>query len=949
MNVTETVSKLAGRILSPTNHLFFISCLLLMLILPQAKLSGIQSDTIINEERKEIMKYAGEDDPLELFQGRIPGLNIYNYSGHPGEAVTFNIRGVNSLFFNQDPLILLDGIPILSAVDVNFNDIDSIEIIKSSLAGALYGSKGSNGVVLITSKLSSIHKNTIEFSSSFGVSSQASRLDLMDGTEAFAFIEDLNDPFIGDSLLDRSMYWGSGDFVSNEFINTDDLQNIDWQDRLFQTAVSQNYQLAFTGGSEVSNFRISGFYNSNEGTVKASDYSKLGISFNMYRQIKKWLNVTVGFRYASSKKTIANTSGSAEEGGVILSALATPSFLPVTDINGVYYVNPLKPEINNVDANNNGVFHTWGRDIILGSLKSSIEFTDHLSLDLTGAANVSFTREDLFLSTQDVYLGRVNSGYASFNASEMLIWDTRAMLNYKKIFGDNNLNLNGGFVYQGAYNGWNAGYGTGFANDEVKLVGTAADKLAESNLHYYRGMSFLGNLRYNFNEKYFLEGVFRMDGNSRFSDSIEIISDPIKPDEWEFMKQRRWGSSHGLKLGWLVSNESFMENQNLISRLKAEIAYGYSGNDGGFYIGRNYPYYWSTSAYSINPDEDYTEALFPVIGHNVYNLQQNFWEKSSEINLALDLGLINDRIIIGANYYMRNSSDLLLPQSDTTYSNLGIMKADGIELSLNTVNIASKNFKWYMGFNFTHQSNELVSTNSNGDYFEVGFNGISNVIMEDQPAFAIWGLQTDGVFQTQSEVDEHAYQEGAGPGDIRYINQNGDNVIDEYDRVVLGDPNPDVILGFMNSFVLGRFEISAMFTGYLGQEKLNLTRMQIEGLNDWINQSTIALDRWDGPASTSGIHRAATGANNSLISSRFVEDASFVRLKYLTFTYSLPGAFLDKVGIESFRVYVTGRNLWTITNYSGYDPEVSMMGPLNIDYGTYPNSRYLGGGISISF
>lgn len=888
-----------------------------------------------------------EEDPLKALQGRIPGILAASHSGAPGEGTFINIRGINTFLFNHDPVILIDGVPSLTTTDINYFDVDQINIVNDIATSSLYGSNGANGVVLISTKRGMPGQNSVDFNATFGVYSPPDFINLLNGEQAFSYIQELNQPLEG-TPEDKSIYWGEEPFSSGEMININDLKNIDWQNELFRSAIQQNYSLGFSGGTEDTRFHVSGSYFTREGIVEPSDYSRITFSFNLDKIVSKRLSFNTGFIYAKSRKNVVNTNSSAEGGGVILSALASPPFLPEVDSSGEYFINPLRPEINNVLANMNGITDEINSNEIITRFFAKYKIINGLSLQLYGASNISFTRENGFMSTKDVYIGRQTSGLGLHGGYEYINYDFKGFLNYEKTIKTHGLSLMGGGGIFGSRYSWNEGLGTGYTNDDITLVGNAPNQTAQSNINNYTRKSVISSLGYNYDKKYYIKLNLRSDGTSRFTNNLEVISDPVKPEVWEIQKDEKWGISYGLSLAWNMSAESFLKDNSLISNLWIRASYGKTGNDGGLNTGRIYPYYWNSPIGGFNPDEDYVEKLFPVVGFDIQNLQNLFWETTSEMNAEIDIGILKDRINLSACYFSRKSVDLIMPVlTDSTFNNTGQLSRSGFELSLETLNFSTSNFKWLTWLNFTFLKNEVLQIDNSYDALEIGFNGNSNVLKTGEPVFAFWGLQTDGIFQTQDEVDNHATQTGAGPGDIRYVNQNSDNIIDENDRVVIGNPNPDFLLGFNNVFEFMNFEISVYFYGALGQDILNLTRLQTEGLNDWINQSAEALNRWTGEGTSDDIPRAYPGVNNTYLSDRFIENGSYIRLKNLTICYNIPFKTTGRKIIKQLKIYLTAQNLLTITGYTGYDPEVSSFGPLNIDYGAYPNTRYLGGGISI--
>ncbi|MEX0596376.1 MAG: hypothetical protein WD512_07730, partial [Candidatus Paceibacterota bacterium] len=334
------------------------------------------------------------------------------------------------------------------------------------------------------------------------------------------------------------------------------------------------------------------------------------------------------------------------------------------------------------------------------------------------------------------------------------------------------------------------------------------------------------------------------------------------------------------------------------------------------------------------------------------NLQDQTWEMTSEISSGISSALFGNKLLLSATWYKRNITDLILPdfsQASIIFMNGGELSSNGIELSLNLQNLTEGNLKWKPGLYFNKYSNEVISTGTFSDGYLLGFNGNSNIIRKSESLYAFWGLETEGIFQEQGDLDSHALQTGAERGDIRYKNQNTDNVIDEKDKVVIGNPNPDFYLGFDNTITFKGFEFNILFQGAIGADRLNLVKMQTESSNDFINMASNVADRWTTGSNENEIPRASQGTNNTMLSDRFIEKADYLRIKQLTMGYNFPPSKLKSLGISSVTIYLTGSNLFTFSNYSGYDPEASSFDILGIDYGAYPNARTIGCGIRLGF
>ncbi|NJM14416.1 MAG: hypothetical protein HC896_02695, partial [Bacteroidales bacterium] len=455
----------------------------------------------------------------------------------------------------------------------------------------------------------------------------------------------------------------------------------------------------------------------------------------------------------------------------------------------------------------------------------------------------------------------------------------------------------------------------------------------------------LGSVTYAYNNKYSVSFNIRSDINSRnLADSVEVEANILRMQDFEIVKPGKWNASYGVRAAWQLSEEQFFKGSAAVTNLSLHVAYGLANNDGGYFPGRIYPYYWAPNpAFNgFNPDEDFVSSLFSEGGSNVRNLWYSEPEKTSEIEVGVNLSLYN-KVFLNGNYFSRNTTNILMPDmSDSlSYKNFGELGTSGVELGFQTLNVTTKAFSWITMLNFTKYMQSVETVGDSYGQYQIGYNGNSNIIKEGEPLYAFWGYETEGLFQNEGEVASHATQQGAAPGDIRYKNLDGNNVIDENDKTIIGDPNPDYMVGFNNIFKVSNFELSVLFYAVMGQDILNLTRMQTEGLNSYYNQSETALERWSGEGTSTTIPRASTrNMNNTLVSDRFIEDGSYIQLKNVTLAYYVPRKWIRNADLGQFKVFLTAQNILYITDYTGYDPQISSMGPLNIDYGAYPNPRY---------
>lgn len=873
--------------------------------------------------------YESSGSPFANLTGKIPGLYVSEIEGAPGSSPLFLTRGLNSWIFGTDPVFMLDGIPLTSITDIGFFDIKSIEVLHDPFRLSFFGGQGSNGAILIETREAVPGRNRISFSSTFGIQELDGNYELLNPDQLIDYYTRLNAIYDSEGR-DMSIYWGNA-FISDSLIDLSNPRNNTWQDDIFNRALKQTYSFNFSGGSDNTDFFLSASYLKNDGIVRSSFNERVNILLNLDHQISPKLKIGSGLYLTRQTRRIAPTPNDEPDNNAILTSLIYPIILPDKDETGRFFINPMDPQLNNPNAVLAGNQDYYRRNSAIAQFYLRYNFLKNLSFKLKGAGNLSLDSRDYFLSTVHTYQGRESGGYGIQNGMENNLYLISAKLDSRLSFAGNPLGIAGEVENLRGKYAWNHAWGFGFPTDEVKLLSGAGTALSQSGANTYTRMVYRAQLNYLIASRYLLEANVRTENSSRISDGNE------------------YGLFYGVRGSWMISEESFFPSGSLISNLKLSFTYGISGNDGGNKIGNGYALFVNDSVSALNPDERYTDIEYPGAGYDTRNIQTGTWEKSAGTGISLFAGLFKERIGLEANYYSSRISDLILPDYNSAgiqYSNQGEMKNTGFEWILTARPLENQKFGWISRFTLATTKNEVISTDDSQTQYFSGYNAKSNTILKGYTAYSFWGYKVEGIFMDQDEIDGAPIQAGATPGDLRYKNLNSDGIIDENDKTILGDPFPDLIIGFDNTFSLGRFELSVFIQGATGLDRLNMNKLQTQSSSTFGNQS---IESAQLPNEREMIPDVSLNENNLLISDRFVEDASYLKIRNLTLGYNLPEGILKSLNISNAKIYFSVRNLLTITGYSGYDPELSNFGFLGIDYGTYPVPRYFGGGINLNF
>ena len=858
----------------------------------------------------------------QAIQGRASGVTVIN-SGEPGSNVTFRIRGTGTIQ-NNNPLIVVDGMPLNGGLNqINMSDVESINILKDASSTAIYGSRGANGVVMITTKRGT-KGGTLNFDTFTGIQSVSNMIKVLDASQY--------------AQLNNEMLANGGLTPNPEFANPSSLgAGTNWLAALFNPSILSSYSLSYGDRSEKSNLYVSTSYFNQKGVVLNTNYDRYIVQINGDTKLKSFLKIGNSVKLQHDIKK----NGSYDIKGTILSLPTRPIY----DTNGNWAgpgSNPLLyGDIDNPIGKATIVENSTKGYNIQGNIYAEAEIIKDLKFKSLGGieTNIWYNR-----TWSPKYSWGVKSQENSYlfegsNRSITLLWDNT--LTYDKTIGKHHINaVVGSSAQNNKYNYLSASVQK-FASDNTQQIDNGIlQPVQHGNASEWAIMSYLGRVNYNFANKYYVTATIRRDGSSRFG------------------MDNRWGWFPSAALAWRISNENFLKNSNVINNLKLRLGYGITGNQE---IG-NYSFSSSYNTYLYNFNNSYVSAVLPTVLPNP-NVK---WEGQEQYNAGFDLDLFNNRISLIVDGYVKNTNDMLVPMSvpvTSGYSdvyvpsiNAGKIQNKGFEVTLSTKNIIKNDFKWSSDAVFSYNKNNVENINSDTPIITAsgGFNSAIGLIKAGYPVNVFYGYITDGIFQNQAEVDSHAVQmpgsnsaTSTAPGDIRFKDLNNDGVINDKDRTVIGNPNPKFTFSLNNTFNYKNFDLTIFLQGSYGNDIFNANRMYTEAMSIIQNQSTAVLGRWTGEGTSNNIPRAIYGDpnQNSRVSDRYIEDGSYLKIKNINLSYTLPKDVFGQ-NFNSVKIFVSAQNLVTWTKYSGFDPEVPVNG---IDNGTYPITRTVSLGLNIGF
>ncbi|MGX5688535.1 SusC/RagA family TonB-linked outer membrane protein [Arcticibacter tournemirensis] len=888
--------------------------------------------------------------------GRVAGVNIVSAEGRPGAEADIVIRGANSLTQNNNPLYVIDGFPLETSMSnaIDPKDIESIEILKDASATAIYGARGANGVIMITTKAGKGTKPTIAYDGFFGTQSVTRKMDLMDGYE---FVK-LQSEVFNEETMNRYYFFDGR--TLEDYRGT----GIDFQDQLFRTASMQKHGLSLMSGAGTTKYNLSLSYTGQDGVVINTGFDRLQGRFSLDQEYRKWLKVGTKLSYSHTKYSgtflsegtstyslMQNTWSYRPVTGSSDFDLENDLFDPILNSNDNYRINPIIA-VNNELNDNNHTFFT-------GNGYVEIDLMRNLKFRSTVGYSKNSTRNDVFNNSKSRSGNPLTSslgvnGALGFN--ERSNWLTENTLTYTRKKGSHNLDVLGGLSMQ--HENYLYNY-TRMQQVPYETLGMSGlDQGSFYSMSTYRNewslMSFYGRLNYNYKWRYYLTATMRGDGSSKFSD------------------RNRWGYFPSASLMWRFTGENFMKKLTFINDGKLRASWGMTGNNR---VGE----YASLAQITAERPDKYYFGGVPVIGtaKTTMGNPDLKWETTIQSNIGLDLTMFNKRVNLTVDAYQKRTKDLLLnaqlPGSSgymASFKNIGEVENKGLEFTLNTRNISKPAFSWQTNFNISFNKNKVLGLTENQQTL------VSTVFWEfsrdTQPAYIArigepMGLmfgyvyegtykpdeftQTAGDFYLKDNVAYPGTRRNVRPGDMKYSDINDDGIIDGNDRTIIGNGVPVHTGGITNTFTYKNFDLSVFFQWSYGNDILNANKYMFERyFMQNSNMYASYSNRWTPENPYSDIPRVNEGSG-SYYSSYGIEDGSYLRLKTLSFGYAIPQKSLAKSFLQNLRLYLSAQNLWTLTNYSGMDPEVSTRNSAltpGFDFSAYPRAATITIGLNMS-
>ena len=872
---------------------------------------------------------------MQAIAGKMSGVQVVQNSGTPGGDVSILIRGVGTIN-DASPLYVIDGVPVSGVMwYLNPNDVESIDVLKDASATAIYGSRGANGVVMVTTKQAQEGHTEINFDYSYGIQHSAKTYKMLDASQYAALHNEMRTNAGPEYSLNPA-------FADPESLGA----GTDWMDAIFRTAPMQKVNLSMLGGNQKISHATSLGYYTQDGIMKNSSYNRLSLQSNISSKLASNITVRANVNLSAENRRTQPVST------VIQNAMRILPSIPIYDDNGEYAGPTGNAEWNGNALNPVAIINEQNYRMkgfrMLSNISLEWEIIKGLKFKTTGGAELGYDYNNSYIPKYKWGMNESKNTMQTVTSAyeQLYLWDNT--LNYDKAFGKHRINAMIGTSYQEYKKESVSAAGSGRASELTTELDNAT-KATDVGGNSYRWalMSYMARLHYSYDDRYLLTATFRADGSSKFG------------------KDNRFGYFPSFAAAWNIGNEAFMQSVKPVSLLKLRAGYGQTGNQN---IGA-YAFADKLSVngvYNFGSQRGFESNLVNLIYPYLLSNPSVKWESVEQYNVGLDIGFLQNRIVANLDFYVKNTRDMLtkkpvpqtsgtsLEQADWPPVNIGKVLNRGFEFTVNTKNFVGE-FKWETSLNMSFNHNEVVSIGGP----EI-LNGVS-LIREGQPINSFYGYELGGIYQTLDEVftgpvmenrapdkASHNPYKNTSPGDMWFVDVDGNGEINDLDRTVIGNPSPDCIFGFNNTFSYKNFDLSIFFQGALGNQVWNGVRASHESMNSTYNQLATTLERWTGEGSSYSMPRAiyADPNNNSRASTRWLEDGAYAKLKNLTFGYTLPEKWIRKAKMKALRLYVSLDNLCTITNYSGLDPEAGLSG---LDYGVYPSARTYMFGVSVKF
>lgn len=903
---------------------------------------------------------------VETLGGQIAGVQITQSDGTPGSSFDIKIRGVGTVNGDSAPLFIVDGFEVANIDYLANSDIEKIDVLKDASAAAIYGARAANGVVLVTTKSGKEGKPVITYNGSASYRVIAKQLDLISPYEFVQLQVDKNK-----ERYEKTYYQAGTDPATGEPYRYQTIEDyltepgIDWQDEAFKPTWSQDHSISIMGGTKESKYAASFSHYNENGIFSNSGFKKTTGKLRIDQTLTKAISFNATINYSNMVRDGIGTSGTSGSLNVLANLLrARPTggnkYTNEQLLNSAFdpleiELDPSSSQINPIKQSEAVTDHRlvelWGANAAI-----NIKLTKDLVFKTSATYNTTNTRRDVFYGEDSSQAYRTGGVYGNTQMQKDLRWQSSNTLTYKKKINKiHALDVMLGHEFSYRSNEYLKGEARDFpvnlGNDNLGMGATPS--IVTTYKEENKRLSFFARGQYNLNNRYLLTATIRADGSTVFSTN------------------NKWGVFPAFSAAWRISEEKFMKNITPVSNLKLRLGWGTVGNDRiANYLSMDL---YTMGKYGIGNKQ--TTVLYPKQLAN----KDLRWEGSTTTNLGIDLGLFNNRVSVTADFFIKNTKDLLLAQElayvsgfGQQWKNVGKVQNKGIELSLNTTNIQTRDFNWQTDFNISFVRNKVKSLQEGASEilsatkFNSNFKGYDYVSYVGQSLGQMYGYVFDGVYQNSdfnqtpsgmvlkpgiTDISNHA-GEAVRPGMVKYKDIDGDGVITENDRTVIGNGQPKWYGGITNTFKYKGVDFSFLFQFSYGNDVYNATRMfSTQSQDERANQLKEVADRWT-PTHASNRVPALDGYVKYELYSRFIEDGSFLRLKNITLGYTLPAKWTKKAYINRVRVYTTAQNLFCITKYTGYDPEVNMKNsPLmpGFDWGAYPKSKAFTFGVEVQF
>lgn len=887
--------------------------------------SSVSSDKIT--QVKAISNVAG------ALQGQAAGVQVIQRSGQPGEGVSIKIRGTNSIQAGNEPLYVVDGLPLdfLSA-QLNPSDIESIEVLKDASSTAIYGSRGANGVIMITTKKGKEGKAKVSYSGYYGAQSLRKKMDLINAQE-FAILQ--NEVAANDGV---PLKWTQAQIDSLAGKGTD------WQDLVYRNATVHNHDLSISGGSAGTKFYTSFGYFDQDGIIENSNFKRFSFRGNLDQKINEKLSVGISLSLQQSNYFQNNYFNADGSGGVPFTTMVMPPTQGIYDAAGNYTV------FTGVPWGQSNPYAMAKEELrinkalrVLGNVTFTYAITKGLKLKVNAGIDNNWNRFDYY-APRSLSLFSASGG-ASKNYGNSSTFVNENLLSYTKAFNKHNIDALAGATYQQSKSeNLNSGTFTGFLTDiyQDNNLAAAAVRPTNTNSGYSDNKlaSFLGRVNYTFDRKYLLTLTGRYDGSSKFTED----------DKFAFFPSGA--------IGWRVSEESFMQNVKAVSNLKLRASYGLSGNQ-------------AISPYQTLGQLSNTSVTFGNTATTAYFLSRLEnrslkWETTKQFDIGFDLGLFNERLLLTADYYSKRTTDLLLnvtlpPNTGfgSVLQNVGETGNKGFEFQINSKILANGPVKWSSTLTFTSNRMKVIDLGKDAlgnpiTYKEVGAGGNWFPIFLGNSMQQFYGYKVIGVYQSDAEAVANG-EPTKKAGNYKFQDTDGSGVVDGKDRMVLTKFEPKFTYGFNNNFSYKNFNLSFLIVGSVGNDIVNEFRKYNITMNGkWTPSREAFNNRWIAGKGGSLIDKPSTNSGNDIrdyANSLWVEKGSYLRVRDITLSYNFTPAVLKRLKISYLELFASGQNLITITDYSGYDPEAAWQAATinGWDRGNYPSTKSITGGVKVNF